>query len=146
MRCRAPSRLPLALLLLASIAATVAVHGSGRRQDKDSSIPAEATKRKNPLTTTVDIVAGGNKLFGRNCTECHGREGTGIGRAANLRSADVQYLTDGELFWRITNGKPGTRMPSFSRLPEPQRWQIVAFLRTLKAGATNETSGGAGRQ
>jgi hypothetical protein len=27
-------------------------------------------------------------------------------------------------------------MPAFARLPEAQRWQIVSFLRTLKASAS----------
>ena len=39
--------------------------------------------------------------------------------------------TDGTLFWKVTNGNPDRGMPSFSKLPELQRWQIVLFLRTL---------------
>jgi len=36
------------------------------------------------------------------------------------------------LFWKMTNGNPDRGMPSFSKLPELQRWQIVLYLRTLK--------------
>ena len=42
------------------------------------------------------------------------------------------YKKDGTLFWKITNGNAPKGMPSFSRLPELQRWQLVLFLRRLK--------------
>jgi hypothetical protein len=36
------------------------------------------------------------------------------------------------LFWKITNGNTDRGMPSFSKLPELQRWQLVLYLRTLR--------------
>jgi mono/diheme cytochrome c family protein len=44
----------------------------------------------------------------------------------------VQLQSDGTLFWKITNGNTGKGMPAFSKLPEPERWQIVMYLRELK--------------
>ncbi|HEX7895050.1 MAG TPA: cytochrome c, partial [Terriglobales bacterium] len=65
---------------------------------------------------------------------CHGADGTGMQtkRSADLQLTIVQQQTDGTLFWKITNGNARKGMPSFSKLPEQQRWQLVLFLRTLK--------------
>jgi mono/diheme cytochrome c family protein len=71
-------------------------------------------------------------LFQRECVECHGVDGTGRKKAANLTLPVVQAQPDGVLHWKITNGNPDRGMPSFSRLPELQRWQIVLYLRTFK--------------
>ena len=61
----------------------------------------------------------------------HGDVGQGLKKAADFHLPAVQQQTDGTLFWKITNGNPDRGMPSFSRLPELQRWQIVLHLRTL---------------
>ena len=53
-------------------------------------------------------------------------------RPKSLIDRTVQAQTDGELFWKITNGKADGKMPSFSRLPELQRWQLVLYLRALR--------------
>lgn len=97
--------------------------------------PAKAARRANPLSESRELSAGGKKLFLRECAECHGPEGSGIRtkHSADLRAPVVQFLSDGALFWKITNGDPRRGMPSFSRLPEKQRWQLVLFLRTLRA-------------
>jgi len=52
-------------------------------------------------------------------------------KAADLQLPVVQDQNDGTLYWKITNGNPDHGMPSFSGIPELQRWQIVLYLRTL---------------
>jgi mono/diheme cytochrome c family protein len=96
--------------------------------------PAKAAIRKNPLASSPELSAGGKKIFLRDCAECHQPDGSGLieKHSADLRSPVVQVLSDGALFWKITNGNPRRGMPSFSRLPENQRWQLVLFLRTLR--------------
>jgi len=103
------------------------------QQDPKWQAPAEAVARPNPLAQKPEATAGGKKLFLRNCVECHGATGTGLEkkRAADLQLTAVQQQTDGALFWKITNGNTDRGMPSFSRLPELQRWQLVLYLRTL---------------
>jgi len=103
------------------------------QQDPKWQAPAEAVARPNPLAQKPEATAGGKKLFQRNCVECHGATGTGLEkkRAADLQLTAVQQQTDGALFWKITNGNTDRGMPSFSRLPELQRWQLVLYLRTL---------------
>jgi len=100
-------------------------------QDSKWTSPESAAARSNPLAGHEEALGGGGKLFRRHCVECHGVDGTGKKKAANLTLPIVQSQSDGTLHWKITNGNPDRGMPSFSRLPELQRWQIVLYLRTL---------------
>jgi mono/diheme cytochrome c family protein len=104
------------------------------QQDPKWQAPPEAANRANPLASRPDTATGGQKLFRRNCVECHGADGSGLAKkhAADLQLNSVQQQSDGVLFWKMTNGNPDRGMPSFSKLPELQRWQIVLYLRTLK--------------
>lgn len=109
--------------------------------DEQWRAPAEANARLNPLADKPEAAAGGKKLFARHCAECHGHDGAGMAskHSANFHLAVVQKQRDGTLFWKITNGNASKGMPSFSKLPELQRWQLVLFIRTL-----NETGSPAG--
>jgi mono/diheme cytochrome c family protein len=104
------------------------------QQDPGWRAPESASVRPNPLARRPDRAAGGEKLFKRNCVECHGEDGSGLTKkhAADLQLPLVQQQTDGVLFWKITNGNTDRGMPSFSKLPELQRWQLVLYLRTLR--------------
>ena len=104
------------------------------QQDPDWHAPHEAASRENPLASKPTLAGGGKKLFVRNCVECHGREGAGMEskHSADLQLPVVQEESDGTLFWKITNGNAKRGMPSFSKIPELQRWQIVLYIRTLK--------------
>ena len=97
--------------------------------------PASAKAMKNP----VKGVGNAKKLVETNCVTCHGASGKGDGPAAaalpppkpaDWTSARVQKETDGELFWKITNGRGA--MPPWKHLPEKDRWAIVNYIRTLK--------------
>lgn len=105
----------------------------GYKQDPNWRPPSEAAARANPLASKPQAAAGGRKLFIRNCVECHGSDGAGIAEkhAADLQLTIVQSQSDGTFFWKITNGNSRRGMPSFSKLPELQRWQIVLYIRTL---------------
>jgi len=109
------------------------------KPDPNWRAPESAVWKPNPLAGRPETAPGGRKLFVRNCVECHGQEGTGIAKkhAADLQLPAVQQQSDGTLFWKITNGNPDRGMPSFSKLPELQRWQIVLFLRSLSSQPTN---------
>ena len=95
---------------------------------------AEVASRPNPLSAKPEAAAGGGKLFARNCATCHGNDGAGMEKkhSADLHLPVVQDQSDGVLFWKITNGNASRGMPSFSKLPDLQRWQIVLYIRTLR--------------
>ena len=90
--------------------------------------PESAAAMKNPYTGNQSAAAGGKKLYGQNCAQCHGNNLQGMGPAPSLESDKMKKAKPGELFWFITNGDLNKGMPSWSSLPKQQRWQIVSFL------------------
>ena len=108
------------------------------KQDPNWTSPPEAAGKQNPLKGKPQVLAGGKKLFLRHCVECHNQDGSGLKQAADLQLPVVQNQSDGTLFWKITNGNLPHNMPSFSNLPEAQRWQLVSFLRTLRPEPASE--------
>ena len=75
--------------------------------------------------------SGGKKIIGMHCAECHGQNAEGTHRAPTMRSSDVQEATPGAIFWVLTNGIVWHGMPVWSKLPEPMRWQLVAYVKSL---------------
>jgi len=129
------SRLRIAeLTVVLTFLSTVVGQNPSYQLDPDWRPSEEAARKTNPLAHKSQAVAGGKKLFLRNCAECHNQDGSGILKkhSADLQLAVVQAQSDGALFWKITNGNPDRGMPSFSKLPELERWQLVLFLRTLQ--------------
>jgi len=93
--------------------------------------PEKARKRTNPLQNDPEAVAAGAILFEQHCAECHGDAGQGGRKGPNLRVAEVQNALPGAIFWVLTNGVVRKGMPVWSKLPAPQRWQLVSYLRSL---------------
>ena len=119
------------IIALLFLPAALVAQNVNYRQDANWRAPLEAAEKPNPLAAKPQLAAGGKKLFAHNCAQCHGHTGEGEKKAADLRLPIVQDQSDGTLFWKITNGNPDRGMPSWSRLPELQRWQLVLYLRTL---------------
>ena len=94
--------------------------------------PEKAKVRPNPLESDPQAVAAGRLLFADHCAECHGDDAKGARKGPSLRAPDVRSATPGTLFWILTNGVVRKKMPSWSKLPEPQRWQIVRYLKSLE--------------
>lgn len=98
--------------------------------------PASAKSLKSP-TVQPDALKVGRALFEENCVICHGKAGKGDGEAAaamnpkprSLVLPDVQAQSDGELFWKISEGREA--MPAWKALSERERWSLVHYLRTL---------------
>lgn len=105
--------------------------------------PEKARNRANPLEHDQDAVAAGRLLFEDHCAECHGDDAAGGKKAPSLRAPEVQSAMPGAIFWVLTNGVVRKGMPVWSRLPEPQRWQLVRYLKSLgvaePASAAKET-------
>ncbi|MFZ4987201.1 MAG: c-type cytochrome [Blastocatellia bacterium] len=101
--------------------------------------PGEALALVNPVKGSAEATAAGKNFYMQRCVDCHGKEGKGNGWLSkgvfkpptNLASRVVQANSDGELYWKITNGKspmPANRI----RFTDEQRWQIVNYIRTFK--------------
>ncbi len=95
---------------------------------------------KNPHTDPADVAAGA-KIFRSHCAECHGRQGEGDRGPKLTTGVFFHGSTDPDLFTNISNGIPGTIMPSIFFSPD-QVWQIVAYVRSLSE--TRSTSKPAG--
>jgi mono/diheme cytochrome c family protein len=93
--------------------------------------PQKARERANPLEHDPDAVVAGRLLFEDHCAECHGAKAEGGKKAPSLRVPEVQTVTPGTLFWLLTNGVVRKGMPVWSKLPEPQRWALVRYLKSL---------------
>jgi len=99
----------------------------------------EDTAKKNPIPLTAESLAEARKMFGYNCAMCHGKSGDGKGDLAadmklELRDwrdpASLEKLTDGELFWIISNGK-GKMPGNGERDKERMRWNYVNLVRSF---------------
>lgn len=93
--------------------------------------PPGAQSWRNPYAGQANALMAGKKLYARHCAQCHGLEGLGKEKAPNLRSATVQNASPGQMFWFLKNGNLKEGMPSWSRLPDQQLWQLVTYLQTL---------------
>jgi mono/diheme cytochrome c family protein len=96
-----------------------------------SHVPASSRRKVNPYAGQADAIAAGGRLFSEHCAQCHQRDAMGKGKRPSLRSDFVQHAADGELFWVLRNGILSHGMPSWSMLPEPERWQIIAYVKSL---------------
>jgi mono/diheme cytochrome c family protein len=110
------------------------------RHARSLATPAGAQHLKNPFPATAEGLAEGREHFADHCAICHGLDGSGnstIGRnlyppAPDMRGTDTQRLSDGELFYIISNGVRFTGMPAWSGEHSPENtWNLVAFIRHL---------------
>lgn len=106
--------------------------------------PEPFYSQANPIAADRASVASGRALYERgaspSCQLCHGIKGDGMGplsgqfdpRPRNFACKEtVNGIPDGQLFWIVRNGSPGTSMPDFRSLRDEQIWQIVLYLRAL---------------
>ncbi len=75
----------------------------------------------------------GAALYHDHCQECHQANATGDGgKKPSLRTEDIRTASDGDLEWFLRQGDLRHGMPSWSSLPQAQRWAIISYLRSLK--------------
>ena len=107
----------------------------------------------NPVAATQESVDRGRKSYQINCAVCHGPSGAAMQTAPMFKfgifappvaagSNTANTLSDGYIFGIIRNGRG--LMPSYNRIEEPTRWDIVNYIRTLqgKTGIVADTSHG----
>src|SRR3954467_8236276 len=105
-------------------------------------IPQAARAKPNPVAAAPEAIAEGMAHFADHCAACHANDGSGdteIGRnlypkAPDMRLADTQQLSDGELYWIIVNGVRLTGMPGWGAggADDADSWKLVHFVRHLE--------------
>ncbi len=100
----------------------------------------EMPRGANPVALTDANLLAGIKLYGENCSVCHGTaDGTpstiaaGLyQRAPQLGRHGVEDDPEGETFWKIDHGIRLTGMPAFSpSLTDTQVWTLTLFLKHM---------------
>jgi mono/diheme cytochrome c family protein len=107
-------------------------------------VPSEYAGLTNPDAGNETAAQAGKAIFDANCAACHGVDAKGDGPAAasldpkpkDLVAVESQ-LSDGFLFWRISEGgamKPfNSAMPAWKNaLSKDQIWEVITYIRTLK--------------
>jgi mono/diheme cytochrome c family protein len=95
-------------------------------------VPPKDHMRTSPLAADSQSIAAGEQLYLDHCAQCHKADLRGDNRKKpSLRTDTVRQATDGDLEWFLRQGDLRHGMPSWSSLPESQRWQIIAYLRSL---------------
>jgi len=102
--------------------------------------------KANPYAGRADAIAAGSRLFADHCAKCHGDDASGRRKRPSLRTREVQQATDGEIFWLLKNGSLRRGMPSWSSLPEPTRWQIISYVKSLGTSGADTSSSTAQRK
>lgn len=126
------------IMLLSGCGGDRSNSASGNENVALAPVPDEFSSLTNPLGQ--DTASGGAELFRTNCEMCHGSRGYGDGPAGQSlepRPGNLAVLqtraSDGYLFWRILEGKPGTSMVAWKGiLSDEQIWQLIFFIRALQ--------------
>ena len=105
---------------------------------------AEARALRSPVPDAPQTIEKGKALYAGKgtCINCHGAEGDGNGPlAAQLNPAPRNFQhhgfwrhrTEGEIFWVIKHGSPGTSMIGFGeQLTDEEIWAILQYERTFR--------------
>jgi mono/diheme cytochrome c family protein len=111
------------------------------RKARHMALPSTSRALTNPVAASEENLRDARLHFADHCAICHGNDGScdtmmGSGlypKPPDLRLAETQKLSDGELFWIIENGVRFTGMPAFStRHSSPEdSWKLVLFIRHL---------------
>ncbi len=126
-------------LLLVVVVLVFVVNNKIIAQDNNNWIaPEYSSSVKNPFVENKAATEEGKEIYSQMCVLCHGLQGKGNGEArltlerkpANFLALKVVNQTDGNIFWKITNGK--TPMASYDELlTDDQRWKLVNYIREL---------------
>ena len=135
-------------LLLASFAAASAERTFPQDKSAEPKMTPEDVAKKNPIALTSEGLAEARKLYGYDCAMCHGKEGDGKGDlAAEMKlelhdwrdPASLEKMTDGEIFFVISNGRGKMIGGEGDRSSEKMRWNLVNLVRSFaKKGAAEK--------
>ena len=112
------------------------------RSARAMAVPGGANQRANPVADSPEVLAEARAHWADHCAACHSNNGSGdaeMGKhmyppAPDMRQADTQNLSDGELFYIVQNGIRLTGMPSWGSGTDrdaQDSWKLVRFIRHL---------------
>ncbi len=110
------------------------------RTARKLAVPSKARSEKNPFPPSPELIAEARAHFADHCAICHANNGSGnteIGqnlypKAPDMRLAQTQNLSDGELYYTIHNGIRLTGMPAWGTDEKDEdSWKLVLFVRHL---------------
>lgn len=124
----------------------VAPSNRGKAADEKLTRPEVAAEYREMAMPPGASADEGKKLFMVECASCHGEGGLGDGPVGKALKPPAGNLTDPRLhdavgddyfFWRISEGGSfapfnSGMTPFKDKFSEEQRWQLVAFVRSLK--------------
>jgi mono/diheme cytochrome c family protein len=125
---------------LSAHATPTAMEAMLARNARHLAIPANARNEHNPVTPSDQNLQEAMAHFADHCAPCHANDGSGdtlygkvlYPKPLDLRLAETQKLSDGELCWTIENGVRFTGMPAFAPPQGSQDgWKLVLFIRHL---------------
>lgn len=99
---------------------------------QDWVVPADQKELTNPQSYNLSNVKKGKELYIKNCKSCHGDPGKNnvlplVPPPVDITSERMQKNTEGELFYKITNGRGA--MPQFkATISDDDRWRIVNYI------------------
>lgn len=105
---------------------------------------AFAALEANPLRMgdydSTALITQGKELYLGVCTPCHGKDGDGQGKVAdvypgvaNLKGGAYLNITEGHIFHVITHGK-GKMWSHKSQVSPEDRWKIAMYVKELQKG------------
>lgn len=89
---------------------------------------------------TASKLQEGKELYVENCLTCHGAAGNGLGSyggtlsvtPADFKQAPFRNMPDDQWFWHVSEGIPGTVMPTWrASLSEDQRWKVIRYIQQI---------------
>ncbi len=98
-------------------------------------VPDESKAKVCSFLFTKETAEKGKVIYQKNCQSCHGIPGQNNPAKITPNPGDpagtkYQSQKDGEMFWKITNGK--APMPQFQNiLSEEERWDVISFVRSF---------------
>lgn len=129
---------PTLFIFAGALAATTLLAHAADDKHEAWEAPARAAKKKNPVAATEASLARGREIWIKECVSCHGEKARGDGpgvkdleiKPGDLNEPHSVAHSDGDLFWKITEGRKP--MPSFAEnYSDEDRWNVINYLRKI---------------